>query len=143
MISFNLRCSKDHEFEGWFRDSATFEKDLKNRRIECPICGDSKLERALSAPNIATSESRAAAKAEQAAQARDKMRDTLRAFRRHVEKTSENVGDRFAEEARKIHYGESATRSIYGKTSLEEARDLHEEGVPVAPIPWIEEVQDN
>jgi len=139
MISFNLRCSKDHEFEGWFRDSATFEKDLKKRRIDCPICGDAKLERALSAPNIATSARRASAKAEQAVQ----MREQLRAFRRHVEKSSENVGERFAEEARKIHYGEAATRSIYGKTSLDEARELHDEGVPVAPIPWIEDVQDN
>lgn len=139
MISFNLRCSKDHEFEGWFRDSATFEKDLKKRRIECPICGDVKLERALSAPNIAPSGKRAAAKAEAAS----KMRDQLRAFRRHVESTSENVGERFADEARKIHYGEAETRSIYGKASLDEARELHEEGVPVAPIPWIEEAKDN
>lgn len=139
MISFNLRCSKDHEFEGWFRDSARFEKDRKARRIECPICGDAKIERALSAPNIATSERREAANAEQARALRDK----LRRFRRHVESTAEDVGERFPEEARKIHYGESEERGIYGKASPEEARDLIEEGVPVAPIPWVEEAKDN
>ncbi|MBP5857397.1 DUF1178 family protein [Marivibrio halodurans] len=139
MISFNLRCSKDHEFEGWFHDSTSFEKDLKRRRIECPVCGDSNLERALSAPNIASSEQRDAARRD-----RDRaMRETLRAFRRHVETNAENVGERFAEEARRIHYGETEKRAIYGEASADETRDLVEEGVPVAPIPWIEEAKDN
>lgn len=139
MISFNLRCGKDHEFEGWFRDSASFDRDLKKRRIECPVCGDTKLERALSAPNIATSERREAAQHDQARQ----MREKLRAFRRHVESTADHVGERFADEARRIHYGETEVRSIYGETTADEARDLLDEGVPVAPIPWIEEAKDN
>jgi hypothetical protein len=139
MISFNLRCRKDHEFEGWFRDSASFERDLKKHRIECPVCGDTKLERALSAPNIATSESRAASRHEQARQ----MRDQLRELRRHVESTAENVGERFPEEARRIHYGESERRAIYGDASPDETKDLLEEGVPIAPLPWIEEAKDN
>jgi hypothetical protein len=139
MISFNLRCRKDHEFEGWFRDSASFEKDLKKRQIECPVCGDTKLERALSAPNISPSTARAAATHEQARQMRDKMRS----FRKEVESTAENVGDRFTEEARKIHYGESDQRAIYGDATLDDAKDLLDEGVPVLPLPWIEDAKDN
>lgn len=139
MISFNIRCSKDHEFEGWFRDSATFDSERKKRRITCPICGDAKVEKALSAPNISTGEKRDAARSEQARE----MRTALREFRRNVEQNAENVGDRFAEEARKIHYGETEKRGIYGEASMDEAKELADEGVPFTPIPWIEEAKDN
>lgn len=139
MISFNLRCRKEHEFEGWFRDSAAFETERKKKRIACPVCGDDRIEKALSAPNIATGGTREADQGEKARA----MRDQLRALRRHVEANSEHVGPRFAEEARRIHYGETDARSIHGEASLDDARELSEEGVPFTPIPWIEEAKDN
>ncbi|MDW3204895.1 MAG: DUF1178 family protein [Alphaproteobacteria bacterium] len=139
MISFNLRCAKDHEFEGWFKDSAAFEDQIAQKKIDCPICGSRKVEKALSRPNISSSRSQTAAQTEAAS----KMREILREFRRTVESTHEHVGDRFAEEARKIHYGESEARGIYGEATSEEAESLAEEGIPIAKIPWIEEAKDN
>lgn len=139
MISFNLRCTKDHEFEGWFKDSAGFEEQIAKKKIECPICGNRKVEKALSRPNISSSRSQTAAQAE----ASSKMREVLREFRRTIETTHEHVGDRFAEEARKIHYGESEARGIYGEATGEEAKSLADEGIAVAQIPWIEEAKDN
>jgi len=139
MISFTLRCTKDHEFEGWFKDSATFEAQQKGQEIECPVCGSHGIEKALSRPNISSGKTQGAAQAE----ILRKTRESLREIRQKIESTHENVGDRFAEEARKIHYGESETRGIYGETTGVEARELIEEGIPVAPIPWIEEAKDN
>lgn len=139
MISFNLRCENDHEFEGWFKDSTSFEKQRDRKLIECTICGSHEVEQALSRPNISSGKMQGAAQAEAA----QKMRDTLREFRKQVESTHENVGDRFAEEARKIHYGETEARGIYGETTGEEAKELIDEGVPVSPIPWIEEAKEN
>lgn len=139
MIAYTLRCAKNHEFEGWFKNSDAYDDQRKTRKIECPVCGDRKIDRAPSRPNISTGKTQSAAREEAAR----KTRALLREFRRHVESTHENVGDRFAEEARKIHYGETDTRDIYGKASADEARDLIEEGVAVAPLPWIEEAEDN
>lgn len=139
MIHYTLRCAKDHEFEGWFKDSAAFEEQRDSKKIDCPICGSRKVDRALSAPNVSSSRQQDAARAEQARS----MRDSLRELRRQVESTHENVGERFAEEARKIHYGESEKRGIYGETSGEEAKDLLDEGISVVPLPWIEEAKDN
>lgn len=139
MISFNLRCAKDHEFEGWFKDSASFDTQIAQKKIDCPVCGSRKVEKALSRPNISSGRTQGAAQAEAAR----KMRDTLREFRRKVESTHEHVGERFAEEARKIHYGETEARGIYGEATGEEAQSLADEGIAVAQIPWIEEVKDN
>jgi len=139
MISFNLRCKNDHEFEGWFKNSDAFDDQNAKRQIACPTCGSKKIERALSAPNVSTARRQEAVTAEQA----KKFRTALRDLRKHVESTHENVGRDFAEEARKIHYGEREQRDIFGEATMEEAQDLAEEGVPVAPLPWIEEKADN
>lgn len=139
MISYNLRCAKDHEFEGWFKDSAAFAAQRDAEEIDCPICGDRRIEQALSVPNISSGKTQSRAVAEKATQ----MRAALREVRRHVEKTHDNVGENFAEEARKIHYGETESRAIYGDASPTEAKELVEEGVPIAPLPWIEEAKDN
>ena len=139
MISFNLRCKNDHEFEGWFKNSDAFDDQNTKRQIACPTCGSKKIERALSAPNVSTARQQQAVTAEQA----KKFRTALRDLRKHVESTHENVGRDFAEEARKIHYGEREQRDIFGEATMEEAQDLAEEGVPVAPLPWIEEKADN
>lgn len=139
MIRYTLRCAKDHEFEGWFKDSGTFETQRDKKKIDCPVCGSRKVERTLSAPNISSSRQQGAAEAERARN----LHQALAELRRKVESTHEHVGPRFAEEARKIHYGETEPRGIYGEASGEEARDLLDEGIAVAPLPWIEEAKKN
>ncbi len=136
MISFNLRCDNDHVFEAWFKDSKTFDAQAKKRQVECPVCGDRKVAKAVMAPNIATSKGRAATKDDTPTPV--EVRDALVKLREHVEANAENVGDRFPEEARKIHYGEVEERGIYGNATDEEAKELTEEGVKVAKLPWIE-----
>lgn len=135
MISLTLSCKDDHEFEAWFKNTAEYERQRKRRLVECPVCGDRKISKTLSAPNISTSKTQSLAATE--------FRNKLRQLKDHVESTHEHVGDRFAEEARKIHYGEREARDIYGQATGEEARELAEEGVPFAPLPWVEEAKDN
>ncbi len=140
MIVFDLKCGKNHVFEAWFPDNATFESQRKDRKIECPVCGGKKIEKAPMAPNIAVSDTARGAKSEKAVEetaAAAKFLSTCRALRDEVEKNSDYVGPQFAEEARRIHYGESDKRSIYGEASDSDARELHEEGVPIAAIPWL------
>ena len=139
MISYTLRCANDHEFEGWFKDSAGFQAQRDLGDIECPICGDRTIEQGLSRPNISSGKTQVAARHDAARQ----MRAALKEFRSEVEKTHENVGENFAEEARKIHYGDAEARDIYGEASMEEANNLVEEGVKIAPLPWIEDSSDN
>ncbi len=146
MISYNLRCSHDHEFEMWFKDSKTYDRQRKARKVSCPICGDSKVEKAPMAPRLARGAiARAEADTSNAAAASadpalaEKMREAQRVLgelRDHVEKNCDYVGDDFAEEARRIHYGETEERNIYGETSDQEAAKLEDEGVAFHRIPW-------
>ncbi len=131
MILYSLRCGKDHEFEGWFRDAAGYDAQAAAGEIECPACGDTGIAKAPMAPQIS-------APRHPAEPSPVEIRRKLTAFRRHVEENCEHVGDRFAEEARKIHYGEIEKRDIYGAATDTEARELHDEGVPFGRIPWIE-----
>jgi hypothetical protein len=156
MILFNLKCSRDHRFEGWFRNGAAYDAQAASHAITCPLCGDAKIEKAPMAPAIAKggrSRDRDAPPATPAAdvpvpveappvpdavrEAQAEILRHLRDLRTQVEKNADYVGDRFAEEARKIHYGEVEGRAIYGETSPEQAEALREEGVPVASIPWL------
>ncbi|WIM11874.1 DUF1178 family protein [Enhydrobacter sp.] len=157
MILYRLRCSKGHEFESWFKDSKTYERQEKKSLIGCAVCGDAKVARAIMSPRIgkggdkvemeaASPQPQApvpAPSAEQqkvAALARHmpkELRQALLKVRAEVEKNCEHVGDRFAEEARKIHYGESDKRGIYGETTDEEAAALTEEGIEFGRLPWI------
>ena len=156
MILYRLRCSKGHEFESWFKDSKTYERQEKKSMIGCALCGDSKVARALMTPRIGKKgksvapdvEVQAPAPApvptpeqqQMAALARKmpkELREALKKVRAEVEKNCEHVGDRFAEEARKIHYGESDKRGIYGETTDEEAEALAEEGIEFCRLPWI------
>jgi hypothetical protein len=133
MILFTLRCAADHHFEGWFRDGASYEDQSAARQIVCPECGDTGVEKALMAPHVAKShrkdEKRAASPAE--------MRRALQDLRRQVESNCDYVGDRFAEEARRIHYGETDPHGIYGEASPEDAKRLADEGVEFATVPWV------
>ena len=155
MILYRLRCTKGHEFESWFKDSKTYERQEKKSLIGCAVCGDAKVSRAPMAPRIGKggaksveTEAPVAAPApapppeqqQMAALARHmpkELREALLKVRAEVEKNCEHVGDKFAQEARKIHYGESDKRGIYGETSDEEARALAEEGIEFGRLPWI------
>lgn len=129
MIKYQLRCAADHEFEGWFRDSADFDAQARDGLVECPACGSATVRKAVMAPAIA---GRANARSDN--MRRDIMQAMTRA-RDYVEKNFDYVGEKFPEEARKIHYGETEERGIYGEATGKEVKDLVEEGVPVAPMP--------
>ena len=131
MILFTLRCAAGHEFEGWFRDSGAFEAQQKAGEIACPQCGDAGVEKALMTPNIGRSHKKTPAITPA------QMRAALVELRRQVETNCDYVGERFAEEARKIHYGEAGPHGIYGEATQEESEALKDEGIACNRIPWI------
>ena len=131
MILFDLRCSAGHGFEGWFKDSAAFDAQVEAGELSCPICGEREIAKALMAPAVRSGARGDAARAQAMMQA-------LKSLRREVERTCEHVGPQFAEEARKIHYGEAEQRGIYGEASDAEAKDLKDEGIAIARLPWIQ-----
>lgn len=131
VIVYNLRCKGSHEFEGWFKDSAAFDAQAASGKLVCPICNSRKIDKAIMAPAVA-----GARKSDLAApEEMRKMRQFMSGLRKHVLDNAENVGPNFAEEARKIHYGECEERPIYGEATVREAVELVEEGVDVAPLP--------
>jgi len=133
MIRFSLRCGNEHEFEAWFKSGSAYEDQRDQASIECPACGSHDVEKALMAPRIAKSQTAEA-------QLPDTMRQMhvmMSAWRKHVEENCDYVGEKFAEEARRIHYGETEKRDIFGETTLDEARELLEEGVEIAPLPGV------
>jgi hypothetical protein len=155
MIHYNLRCAKGHSFESWFQSSAAYETQEKRKLVSCPVCGSAKVERAIMAPQIvshkkaresaeATPAPVAATTTEVAAPAAStpllmaqerELRAKLKELREHIVKNADNVGERFPNEARKMHYGDIEHRPIYGEASPEEARALIDEGVEVTPLP--------
>ena len=141
MILFELKCAQDHRFEGWFRDGRNFETQRKGGKIACPICASRKVEKAPMAPRIAKGAAAKPAPASPpppAAEAPQAMAvKALRELRAKVEADCDYVGPTFAEEARRIHYGETEPRGIYGETTDEEAEALDEEGIEFARIPWL------
>ena len=152
MIHYQLRCGQSHGFDGWFNDSASFEKQAKRGLIECPECGATDIERALMAPALAKRDATAApAEApsppaesppttpEKVASGRvpAQMLAALQRIRAEVEKHCDYVGPNFAEQARAMHRGEIEPKGIYGETTDEQAETLAEEGVSVTKIPWV------
>ena len=135
MILFKLKCAADHEFEGWFRDGATFDRKNARGRVSYPKCGSSEIERAPMAPRPL----RAAAtpNADQTPPRAEEVRRALQVLRRHVETHCENVGSQFATEARAIHNGTSKARGIYGDATPEESRALVDDGIDFQTIPWV------
>jgi hypothetical protein len=147
MIRYTLRCEKGHAFESWFQSSAAYESQEKRHLVNCPTCGSDKIERAIMAPRVVSKKGREAAApaapAETAgseatpllmAQERE-LRAKIKELRDHIVKNADNVGERFPNEARKMHYGDIEHRPIYGEASPEEARSLIDEGVEVSPLP--------
>jgi hypothetical protein len=145
MIAYDFCCDKDHSFEMWFKDAATYERQAKRKLISCGICGSTKVKKALSAPAISgtRSQNKAAPELPKAyathpeAQKIAALMGQLAELRKQVEANADDVGDRFAEEARKIHYGEVEKRNIYGEASDADAEALAEEGIEFARIPWV------
>ena len=131
MILFTLRCAHGHEFDGWFRDGDGFEAQQKAGEIACPECGQTAVEKAVMAPRLGRS--RESSPPISAAQ----FRAALLEMRRQVETQCDYVGERFAEEARRIHYGEIDPHGIYGEASEEESRELTDEGISFGRIPWV------
>lgn len=138
MMSYTLKCSAGHEFEGWFRSSTAFDDQAAKGILSCPVCGDTGVSRAPMAPAVVSGrkrDQRAEAAKVQAEQA--SMMVVLKDMRRKIESDCDYVGPRFAEEARKIHYGETEARGIYGEASAEETSALQDEGIDIARIPWV------
>lgn len=134
MIRFSLHCDKDHEFEGWFSSSKDFDGQSERGLVECPICGSRQVGKSLMAPAVAISKDAPARPLAMDPEKREMMRK-LRDMVQVVKQNSEDVGDRFADEARKIHHGEAEARGIIGKASTDDAKSLIEDGIEIAPLP--------
>ena len=157
MIRYSLICDRKHDFEIWFKNSADYDKQAKRGLVSCPACGSVKVEKALMAPSLGAGAKKkrsaaprpieAPAAAEGAAPAEatspvammspqeKEFRTKLKELRDHLTKNADNVGKKFPEEARKMHYGEIEHRSIYGEASPQDAKELHEEGIEFHPLP--------
>lgn len=143
MIVFDLKCSGDHRFEAWFRSSSAYEEQKAAGFVECPQCGSTDVSKALMAPNVAAKGNRkqestpvtAKSSDPALAAAAEEARKVLEKLKSHVETTCDYVGSGFAEEARKIHYGEAEERGIYGESTLKETKELIDEGVEIMPLP--------
>jgi len=158
MIRYALRCEQGHAFESWFQSSSAFDSQLKRKLVACPVCDSIKVEKAIMAPRIVSKKGRERAAPAAApvpastpgpeaapgaqplmlAQERE-LRAKLKELRDHIVKNADNVGERFPNEARKMHYGEIEHRPIYGEASPDEARALIDEGVEVSPLPVLPE----
>ncbi|MBM3524350.1 MAG: DUF1178 family protein [Alphaproteobacteria bacterium] len=143
MIAFDLCCDRGHAFEAWFKDSAEFSRQSKRKLLSCAVCGSPKVMKAVSAPALSGTRSQNESKGPQPyaahpeAQKMAALMGELAELRKKVEESADNVGDRFADEALKIHYGEVEKRSIYGEATDEQATRLVDEGVEFARIPWV------
>ena len=148
MIRYALVCDKGHDFDSWFPDSAAYDKQAKRGLVACPHCGSAKVEKAIMAPRLSGAKKRKApaepaaptATPEKAPVAmlspqEQEFRAKLKELREHLTKNADHVGPKFPEEARKMHYGETQHRSIYGEASPEEAKALAEEGIEFHPLP--------
>ena len=127
MIRYALACDAGHDFESWFGDSGAFESQRARGLVECPFCGSKRVEKQVMNPAVA--------RTDDAPDHAARMRARIRAMRAEIAEKTEDVGRRFPQEARRIHHGDAPERAIRGEASLEEARELLEEGVPVLPVP--------
>jgi hypothetical protein len=157
MIRYSLICERKHDFESWFQNSAAFDKQVKRALVGCPVCGSTKVEKSLMTPRIGRSDKRAIAPPAAAVPAaaseapapvammspqEHELRTKLKELRDHLVANAENVGRRFPDEARKMHYGDIEHRSIYGEASAAEAKELHEEGIEFHPLPVLPDEQN-
>ena len=145
MIKYALVCERKHTFDSWFADSAAYEKQAKHGLVTCPACNSSKVEKAIMAPRLAGARKGKKAAAEAPAPAsvamlspqEQELRTKLKELRDHITQNADYVGKKFPEEARKMHYGETEHRSIYGEATMEAAKELHDEGIELHAIPTL------
>ena len=150
MIHYSLVCHKGHDFESWFASSAAYDKQVKRGLVSCPLCGSAKVEKAIMAPRLARKDKSTpivapAAESAPSSEAptpvamispqEKEFRAKLKELRDHLTANADNVGKKFPEEARKMHYGEIEHRSIFGEASPQDAKELHEEGIEFHPLP--------
>ena len=138
MIVFDLKCATGHVFEAWFRSNDDFETQKKRGFVDCPACGSHRVEKALMAPAVSTGRKREKIALAMGEEQKKAMAE-LKALSRKMRENADYVGDKFAEEARKIHFGETDPRGIYGEATPEEAKSLAEDGVEFMPIPLFPE----
>ena len=155
MIVFDLICSHGHRFESWFASGGAFDRQQEARALECPLCGNQDVIKAPMAPRVGRGsaaddsgtpgEDRPPEVPDSSARSGEvapppvppRLVELMSKLRRHVEANCDYVGAAFAEEARRIHYGEVAHRDIYGEASTDEAASLRDEGIEVRSIPWL------
>ena len=149
MIRYALSCEKGHAFDSWFQDSAAFDQQAKRGLVACPHCGSAKVEKAIMAPRLSSGSKKRKGPAEAPPVAapeanapvamispqEHEFRSKLKELREHLTKNADNVGQKFPEEARKMHYGEIEHRSIYGEATPKDAKELLEEGIEFHPLP--------
>jgi hypothetical protein len=149
MIRYNLRCDRGHAFESWFQSSGAYDSQVKRKLVNCPSCGSTKVEKAIMAPQIGRKKKDRAAAPEPSASTEvssgnstplmmaqeAELRAKIKELRDHVTRNADNVGEKFPDEARKMHYGDIEHRPIYGEASPDEARSLIDEGIEVTPLP--------
>ena len=137
MILFDLKCDKGHVFECWFASNANYEKQSKNKMIACPYCDSKNIEKSLMAPNINIKRiSKNNIKDNKVIENQKSLENRIKKFKKYIEKNTDNVGKNFAEEARKIYYGETKRRPIRGESTEKETQELVEEGIPFSRLPW-------
>ncbi len=137
MIKYQLKCPDSHQFEGWFRNSQDYDEQADKKLLECPACGSSEISKALMAPALSRTSaiSTSSDKEEKIAAYKRDLNEAARKAKTYIEKNFDNVGKRFPEAARKIHYGEAEERAIYGEATATEVKELVDEGVEIAPVP--------
>ena len=130
MIRYTLNCNNGHQFDSWFSDSASFEKLRENGHLECAICSSKKVEKSLMAP-VVTPKKKETLLSKQSA-----LEKEIKALKQKIKATATDVGENFSAEARAMHYGEKEEKPIVGKTTIDEAKELADEGIPFTPLPW-------
>ena len=130
MIRYTLNCNNGHQFDSWFSDSASFEKLREKGHLECAICSSKKVEKSLMAPLVT------AKKKETLLSKQSALEKEIKALKQKIKATATDVGENFSAEARAMHYGEKEEKPIVGKTTVDEAKELAEEGIPFTPLPW-------
>lgn len=137
MIRFALKCPKAHAFESWFQSGAAFDALLAAGHVTCPVCGAHDVEKSLMAPKVRTARGQEPAPLSGPPPPDDARATALAKLRAEIEAKSDYVGMNFAAEARRMHEGTTPERAIYGEARPEEAKKLIEDGVPVAPLPFM------
>ncbi|WP_454852090.1 DUF1178 family protein [Rhizobium binxianense] len=139
MIRYSLTCENAHEFEGWFSESADFDRQVASGFLTCPVCNSSSVSKLLMAPSVSTARKKEETQTLAMNAARREAFLKLKEAVAAIKANAEDVGTRFPEEARKIHYGEADARGIIGQATIDEAQALVEEGIEIAALPVLPE----